>query len=152
MARTRNNQFIGMAAHYEKRDQRDLIDWQNRLARKRAEERECVRERKIMQGCVNVFGDLFVQWYDSPAVPDEGYARDRIALIRAWAREQLRIAHSITPQMEEDMDIIHELVRASEYSDAQTSYDQPDPHAVIESYLIDRQITDAWADIPEIEL
>lgn len=125
MARTRNNQFIGMAAHYEKRDQRDLIDWQNRLARKRAEERECARERKIMQGCANVFGDLFIQWYDSPAVPTHGTARDRIARIRAWAREQLRIAHSITPQMEEDMDIVRELVKVSEYADAETDLPSP---------------------------
>lgn len=152
MARTRNNKFIGMAAHAQRLDDRRMIDYQNHLARKRAEQDDVALEWKIMQGCANVFGDLFIQWYDSPAVPTHGTARDRIARIRAWAREQLRIAHSITPQMEEEMGIVHELVKVSEYADAQTSYDQPDPHAVIESYLIDRQITDAWADIPEIEL
>ena len=152
MALTMNGKRIGMAAHTEKREAREYIEWQNHLARKSAEQEECERELKIMKACERVFGDLFVQWYDSPAIPDRGYARDRIALIRAWAKEQVQIARTITQQIEEDMDIIHELVKASEYADAPASYDQPDPHAVVESYILDRQITDAWASIPEIEL
>ena len=152
MALTKNGKRIGMAAHTEKREAHEYIEWKKYIARKDAEQAECVRELKIMQACERVFGGLSVQWYDSPAIPDRGYARDRIALIRAWAKEQVQIARAITPQIEENMDIIHELVKASEYADAPASYDQPDPHAVVESYMIDRQITDAWASIPEVEL
>ena len=152
MALTKNGKRIGMAAHTEKREAREYIEWQNHLARKSAEQEECERELKIMKACERVFGDLFVQWYDSPAIPDRGYARDRIALIRAWAKEQTQTARSVTPQIEEDMDIVHELVKASLYADDPTRYDITDPHAVVESYILDRQITDAWASIPEIEL
>lgn len=152
MSLTKHGNRIGMAAHTEKREARENIEWQNHLARKAAEQAECEREWKIMQACERVFGDRFVEWYDSPAVPSHGFARDRIALIRAWAKEQVQTARAITPQIEEDMDIIHELIKAARYATGDIHYDTTDPHAIEESSKIDRQITDAWASIPEIEL
>lgn len=152
MARTRNNKFIGAAAHAQKMDDMRTIEWQNALARKASEEKECRRERKIMHACYNVFGDIFVNWYSSPAVPEHGCARDRIALIRAWAKEQVCNARTMTAQAEEDADIIHELIKAAEYAELPADYDATDPHAVVESKRIDRELSDQWAFLPEIEL
>ena len=152
MALTKNLKRIGAAAHAQRLDNLREIDFQIHEKNRASEQADVAREWKIMQAVYRVYGDAFVDWYDSPAVPDHGYARDRIALIRQWTRQQGRNLDSLLITGEDDADILHELVKASEYADAPASYDQPDPHAVVESYLLDQQMKDSWADIEEVEL
>ena len=40
-------------------------------------------EKKLMQECKDLEGDSFVTWYDSDAVPDNGFIQERIDMIRA---------------------------------------------------------------------
>ena len=40
-------------------------------------------EWKLMQECKDLEGDSFVTWYDSDAVPDNGFIQERIDMIRA---------------------------------------------------------------------
>ncbi len=40
-------------------------------------------ERKLMQECKDLEGDSFVVWYESDAVPDNGFIQERIDMIRA---------------------------------------------------------------------
>lgn len=40
-------------------------------------------EKKLMQECKDLEGDLFVVWYESDAVPDNGFIQERIDMIRA---------------------------------------------------------------------
>lgn len=88
MGLTRNLKRIGMAAHNEKRDNRDLIEYQMKMDAKRKEEADCLDEKILMLEMIDKHGDLFIDWYDSPAVPDHGYARERIKLIREWEKQQ----------------------------------------------------------------
>ena len=40
-------------------------------------------EKKLMQECKDLEGDSFVTWYESDAVPDNGFIQERIDMIRA---------------------------------------------------------------------
>lgn len=88
MGLTRNLKRIGMAAHNEKRDNRDLIEYQMKMDAKRKEEADCSDEKILMLEMIDKYGDIFTDWYDGPDVPDKGYACDRILLIRAWEAQQ----------------------------------------------------------------
>ncbi len=90
MGLTKNLKRIGMAAHNEKKEIRDEIEWQASQERKRKEAEAVAEEIKLMQDVLSVYGDKFADWYDSPAIPENGYAKDRIELIHAWvARQEL---------------------------------------------------------------
>lgn len=88
MGLSRNLKRIGMAAYNEKRDTRDLIEYQTRMDAKRKEAADVEEETKLILEMNEKYGDAFADWYDSPAVPDHGYARDRIKLIQEWEKQQ----------------------------------------------------------------
>jgi len=90
MGLTKNLKRTGAAAHYEKKEIRDEIEWQASQERKRKEAEAVAEEIKLMQDVLGLYGDKFAVWYDSPAIPQNGYAKDRIELIHAWvARQEL---------------------------------------------------------------
>lgn len=84
MALTRNFRRTGAAAHNEKREIREEIAYQNKIN----EEKAMKEENQLIVETLKVYGDEFANWYDSPAVPSHGFARDRIELIKAWIAEQ----------------------------------------------------------------
>jgi len=88
MGLTKNLKRTGAAAHYEKKEIRDEIEWQASQERKRKEAEAVAEEKKLMGEVIDLYGDKFVDWYDSPAVPANGYAKDRIELIHAWVAQQ----------------------------------------------------------------
>lgn len=44
-------------------------------------------EKRLMQECYQLEGESFIEWYDSPSVPDNGFIQERIDMIRARIAE-----------------------------------------------------------------
>ena len=64
----------GMYREYRKQVEADARDPKQALLR---------IEKKLMQECKDIEGDSFVTWYESDAVPDNGFIQERIDMIRA---------------------------------------------------------------------
>lgn len=88
MGLTRNLQRTGAAAHNDKREISESIEYQNREATRKREEADRKAENILMLEMIDKYGDAFTDWYDSPAVPERGCAQDRITLIREWEAQQ----------------------------------------------------------------
>jgi len=96
MGLTRNLKRTGAAAHYEKKEIRDEIEWQSAQLRKAKEQADYKAEGTLMVEMIEKYGDAFIAWYDSPAIPQNGYAKDRIELIHAWVARQELNAKPVT--------------------------------------------------------
>lgn len=88
MGLTRNFNRTGAAAHNQQRERAEEIRYQEKIAAKLREEQDVQEEQKLIEQMNNLYGDKFSDWYDSPAVPSRGYARDRIELIKEWQAQQ----------------------------------------------------------------
>lgn len=88
MSRTINGKLTGRAAATELADQREYIWGLQEKERRRIYNEQKMQEcTNLYAECAALYGQAFIDWYDSPAVPEYGQASERIKLIEAWITE-----------------------------------------------------------------
>lgn len=89
MALTFNGKRTGRAGASDLADTREMIrEAQEKAYQEQVNEKYLREERELQLAMGEKYGDVFWNWYDSPAVPQFGRASERIRLIKEWEANQ----------------------------------------------------------------
>lgn len=115
MALTRNGFRTGRAGASDLEDRREMIrDTQEAERRRQFTEQKIQECSELYEDTALLYGKRFIDWYDSPAVPEYGQATERIKLINDWIALQ-DAAHDGKPHFLRVNDVPQQLITKTEY-------------------------------------